>query len=76
MPSGPEVAHYMSSEFLYRNVHYPAGWYFYDEEEDLYGPFDSKLQTEIGWMIYCDQLMRGEAPTQQPLMPGLKAPKL
>ena len=64
MPSEPENVHFRSSEFLYRNVHYAPGWYFFDEEGDLYGPFTEKAHCERGLQMYIRQLMAGESPTQ------------
>lgn len=70
MTDMPRDIHYRDHEFLYKNVHYDAGWYFYDEEEDLYGPFLSKHQCEVALQMYLRQLEAGVAPTQ------LKNPKL
>lgn len=55
-----------SGEFIYKRdgVHYDKGWYFLDEEEDLYGPFLSKKQCEVGLQLYIKQLMAGKSPTQ------------
>lgn len=61
--------HYRDKEFLYKNVHYDKGWYFYDEEGDLYGPFLTRTQTEVGLRMYIEQLLRGEAPTQLGQLP-------
>lgn len=55
---------YYDKEFLHRNVHYEPGWYFPDEEGDLYGPFLTKTQTEMALRMYLQQLMDGVAPTQ------------
>lgn len=56
--------HFFSSEFLYKNVHYSSGWYFYDEEEDLYGPFNNKAHAQRALILYVKQLMAGVSPTQ------------
>ena len=60
----PREVHFHSTEFLYRNWHYPPGWYFYDEEEDLYGPFLSEDHAKRGLQAYIQQLLDGVAPTQ------------
>lgn len=59
-----EHVHYFEGEFLYKNVHYAPGWYFLDEEQDLYGPFLDEAHAERGLQIYIKQLMAGIAPTQ------------
>lgn len=51
-------------EFLWKNWHYPPGWYFYDEENDAYGPFENRPHCERGAKLYLMQLMAGVAPTQ------------
>jgi hypothetical protein len=60
----PRDVHYRDKEFLYRNWHYQPGWYFYDEEEDLYGPFLSQLHAQNGLKLYITQLLAGKSPTQ------------
>lgn len=64
MPAESRTIHYRAIEFLYRNHHYPPGWYFYDEEEDLYGPFLNHAHCEAGLKLYLNQLMAGRSPTQ------------
>mgnify|MGYP001586668985 CR=1 FL=1 len=64
MPKESFGVHYRATEFLYRNWHYEPGWYFYDEEQDLYGPFFNEEHCRNGLQLYIMQLMAGEAPTQ------------
>lgn len=64
MPAEERGIHYRSSEFIYRNWHYAKGWYFYDEEEDLYGPFPNEKFAKIALQLYIKQLMEGRSPTQ------------
>lgn len=59
-----KIAHFFPKEFLYRNWHYEPGWYFYDEEGDLYGPFVSEAHCNRGFQLYLQQLNLGVAPTQ------------
>jgi hypothetical protein len=69
-----EVIHFRDKDFLYKDYHWPPGWYFYDEEEDLYGPFLSEDQTKVALKLYLKQLLSGQAPTQMPELLG--GPKL
>jgi hypothetical protein len=65
-----EVIHFRDKDFIEKNYHWPAGWYFYDEEGVLYGPFLSEAQTEVALQIYVRQLLLGVAPTQMPELLG------
>ena len=56
--------HFRAKEFIFRSYHYEPGWYFYDEEGDLYGPFLNKKHCEVGLQLYLQQLIDGVAPTQ------------
>lgn len=64
MADEPRDVHYRPKEFLYRNVHYEAGWYFFDEEADLYGPFPHEQFAKTALQLYIKQLMEGKSPTQ------------
>lgn len=73
-----ENVHFHDVEFLYTSPvdgvswHYPPGWYFFDEEGDLYGPFLDKGHAERGLRLYLEQLMAGVSPTQLKHIPVLK----
>jgi hypothetical protein len=69
-----EVIHFRDKDFIEQNYHWPSGWYFYDEDGDLYGPFLTQAQTEVALQLYLEQLLEGRAPTQQPHLLG--GPKL
>lgn len=60
---------YNEYEFLHNNVHYEAGWYFFDEELEPYGPFLDKKHCERGLQLYVKQLNDGVAPTQTKHIP-------
>ena len=76
MPRNHEAVFLRDKDFLEKGYHWEPGYYFYDEEGDLYGPFLSAEQGECALKLYLQQLMAGEAPTQLldpgvPTIPGL-----
>lgn len=60
-----ELFEFHDKEFLENNWHWPPGYYFRDEEGDLYGPFLSEQQRNVGWKIYLEGRMSGRF-----LLPG------
>jgi hypothetical protein len=43
---------------FYHNAteHHPSGWYFYDESEDMHGPFTNKIVADAALAAYCAAL--------------------
>jgi hypothetical protein len=66
MSDKKETVFFRDKEFLAENWHYSPGWYWYDEEGSLYGPFTSKEHGERGLRLYLKQLEQGISPTQKP----------
>lgn len=59
---------FRDEEFLCNNFHYDTGWYFWDVDDEPFGPFLSWEQTEVAKRLYLDKLMKGEILPQRKLV--------
>ena len=51
-----EGYHHIWIQDKHNDEHYPLGWYFNDETEDLHGPFATLDECKASFDCYCKQL--------------------
>lgn len=62
---------FRQEEFLHNNVHYDFGWYFWDIDDEPFGPFVHEEQARTAVRLYTERLMSGEIkPQRKILRPG------
>lgn len=56
---------FRETEFLHNNIHYGFGWYFWDIDDEPFGPFVHEEQAKVAVTSYTKRLMSGEIQPQK-----------
>lgn len=56
---------FRQEEFLHNNVHYDFGWYFWDIDDEPFGPFVHEEQAKVAVRLYTERLTKGEIKPQK-----------
>lgn len=69
-PTSDKFGHifHQDREFLFNNVPYDVGWYFWDIDEEPFGPFTDEEHAKRALTLYTKRLMSGEITPQRKLI--------